>query len=127
VDVTIEDGLTAWGDARLLGIVIDNLLGNAWKYSSRRDSATIAFGRELHEGKPAWFVRDNGAGFDMRHAHKLFGVFERLHGAHEFEGTGIGLATVRRIIDRHNGRVWAEGEIDAGATFRFTVAGEGGA
>ena len=121
VAVSIEDGLKCFGDARLLGIVLDNLLGNAWKYTGRRAEATIAFGRAV-DGERAFFVRDNGAGFDMRYADKLFGVFERLHGAHEFEGTGIGLATVRRIVDRHGGRVWGHGEIDSGATFHFTLA-----
>jgi PAS domain S-box-containing protein len=124
VDVTIEDGLSCRGDPRLLGIALENLLGNAWKYSGKREAATIVFGREIGDGAPVFFVRDNGAGFDMSHAHKLFGVFERLHGAHEFEGTGIGLATVRRIVDRHHGRVWAEGEVGRGATFRFTLGSE---
>jgi PAS domain S-box-containing protein len=120
VAAAIEDGLTARGDERLLGIVLDNLLGNAWKYSAKRPDAAIAFGM-TRDADSAFFVRDNGAGFDMRYAHKLFGVFERLHGTHEFEGTGIGLATVRRIVDRHGGRVWAHGEVDAGATFYFTL------
>jgi light-regulated signal transduction histidine kinase (bacteriophytochrome) len=121
VEVQIEPRLTHSGDPTLLGVVLANLLGNAWKYSSKRDVAVIELGRTTHDGAEAYFVRDNGAGFDMKYLHKLFGVFERLHSAQEFEGTGIGLATVRRIVERHGGRVWARGQVDAGATFFFTL------
>jgi PAS domain S-box-containing protein len=121
VEVHIEPRLTHSGDPRLLGVVLANLLGNAWKYSSKRDFAIIELGRTTHDGAEAYFVRDNGAGFDMKYLHKLFGVFERLHSAQEFEGTGIGLAIVRRIVERHGGRVWARGQVDAGATFFFTL------
>ncbi len=109
------------GDANLLRIVLDNLLGNAWKYTGMRDEAVIEFGATQVDGRPAWFVRDNGAGFAMADAAKLFTPFQRLAGAQEFKGFGIGLATVARIIERHGGRIWAEGEPDNGATFSFTL------
>ena len=121
VSVQIEDGLVMRGDKRLLRIVLDNLLGNAWKFTSKREQPEIVFGQEQKGGETVYFVRDNGAGFDMIYADKLFGAFQRLHTADEFEGTGIGLATVLRIINRHGGRVWAEGIIDEGATFYFTL------
>jgi PAS domain S-box-containing protein len=121
VEARIQPSLQHWADARLLGVVLENLLGNAWKYSSKRDTAVIEFGETMRDGAAAYFVRDNGAGFDMKYASKLFGVFERLHTAREFEGTGIGLATVKRIVERHGGRVSAEGNVDAGATFFFSL------
>ncbi len=111
----------ARGDRRLLRVVLDNLLGNAWKFSSKREKAEIAFGEEWVRGEPVYFVRDNGAGFDMTYGNKLFGAFQRLHSDSDFEGAGIGLATVHRIILRHGGRVWAASEVGKGATFYFTV------
>jgi PAS domain S-box-containing protein len=125
VEVTIAPAprLTVQGDPRLLGIALENLLGNAWKYTSKRSDARIEFwGTALpQEGERIFYVRDNGAGFDMRYADKLFGAFQRLHGASEFEGTGVGLATVQRILLRHGGRIWAEAKVNEGATFYFTV------
>lgn len=120
VQVKISDNIQAQGDARLLEIVFDNLLGNAWKYTHKKQSASIEFGISKKDGKMAYFVKDNGAGFDMQYAAKLFGAFQRLHG-NEFEGTGIGLATVSRIIHRHGGEVWAEARPDEGAVFYFTL------
>lgn len=116
----INKGLTARGDTILLGMVLQNLIGNAWKYSAKTSEAVIEVGRTIQNGKEAFFVRDNGVGFDMHYKDKLFRVFERLHGA-EFEGSGIGLATVQRIISRHRGEVWAEGKVGHGATFYFTL------
>jgi len=112
--------LVANGDARLLRVVLQNLLGNAWKFTGKQPHGRIEFGIKQHDDKPAYFVRDNGAGFDMAYADNLFGPFQRLHSMTEFEGTGIGLATVQRIIHRHGGRVWAQGAVDQGATFYFT-------
>jgi signal transduction histidine kinase len=119
----ISEGLIVEGDAGLLAIALENLLGNAWKYSSKRLQARIELASTQMDGRRALFVRDNGAGFDMAYASKLFGVFQRLHTISEFEGTGIGLATVHRIVRRHGGHVWAEGEVDRGATFYFTLTG----
>jgi len=121
IQVNIEDGLQAHGDRRLLQIVLTNLLGNAWKFTSRREQPEITLGSQLLDGELIYFVRDNGAGFNMAYVDKLFRTFQRLHAASEFEGTGIGLATVQRIVNRHGGRVWAEGVIDQGATFYFTL------
>jgi light-regulated signal transduction histidine kinase (bacteriophytochrome) len=100
---------------------MENLLDNAWKFTGKEARPRIEFGRTIKAGKSVYFVRDNGVGFDMAYADKLFGAFQRLHTKEEFPGTGIGLATVRRIINRHSGHVWAEGEIGKGATFYFTL------
>jgi signal transduction histidine kinase len=124
VEFAIAEGLGDEGDAGLLSIAIENLIGNAWKYSSKRAQARIEMGMAPPNGHATYFIRDNGAGFDMAYYSKLFGVFQRLHSGQEFEGTGIGLATVQRIIRRHGGRIWAEAEVDHGATFFFTLTGE---
>jgi len=121
VAVTIREGLRAMGDPRLLRVVLGNLLGNAWKFTGKVEEGVIEFGQEEREGRTVYFVRDNGAGFDMAYADKLFSAFRRLHGSDEFEGTGIGLATVRRIIHRHGGEVWADAAPNRGATFYFTL------
>jgi signal transduction histidine kinase len=121
VAVKIPDGICARGDAALMTIVLTNLLGNAWKYSSKQAAARIEFGDITKGMEPVFYIRDNGAGFDMAQAGKLFAPFQRLHRDSEFEGTGIGLATVQRIITRHGGRIWAEAEPEAGATFFFTL------
>ncbi|MBJ7314324.1 PAS domain-containing protein [Rugamonas sp. CCM 8940] len=133
LEFTIQPGLSAWGDGRLLEAALHNLLENACKFSAMRTPARIAFGREsvaapgaaaataAAPAAPAFFVRDDGAGFDMAHAQQLFGVFQRLHKASEFAGTGIGLATVQRIVQRHGGAIWAVAAPDAGATFYFTL------
>lgn len=120
-EITIVEGAIAPADAHLVAIVMENLLGNAWKFTGRSPVARIEFGVRLHDGQSIYFVRDNGAGFDMAYSAKLFGVFQRLHSLTEFEGTGIGLATVQRVISRHGGRVWGEGRVDMGATFCFTL------
>ncbi|MCW7540501.1 ATP-binding protein [Aquabacterium sp. A7-Y] len=124
VEVRIEPGMTAQGDPTLLRVALDNLLGNAWKYSGKRDQAVIEFDSVAEDGRTVYRVRDNGAGFDMRFADRLFGVFQRLHGASDFQGTGVGLATVQRIVRRHGGQIWAESEVGQGASFFFTL-GEG--
>lgn len=121
VECVIAAGLTAHGDAGLLRIVLQNLLGNAWKFTGKCAQARIELGCDRQGSEAVYFVRDNGAGFDMAYAGRLFGAFQRLHGASEFEGTGIGLVTVQRIVNRHGGRVWAEGKVGAGATFYFTL------
>ena len=120
-DFTIQPGLTALGDFGLVEIVLTNLIDNAAKFSSKSSRAVIEFGQVEMEGRKSFFVRDNGVGFDMAYANKLFGVFRRLHKASEFPGTGIGLASVQRIINRHGGRIWAEAKINEGATFYFTL------
>ncbi|MGZ5111702.1 MAG: PAS domain S-box protein [Usitatibacter sp.] len=123
VEFVVEPGMSARADPGLLRIVLENLLGNAWKFTGKSSGARIEIGCKTSDGKPpAFFVRDNGAGFDAAGATKLFAPFQRLHAKIEFEGTGIGLATVQRIVRRHGGRVWAEGAVDKGATFHFTLA-----
>jgi signal transduction histidine kinase len=123
VVVEIEEGLAIQGDKRLMQVMLINLLGNAWKFTSKREQAEIAFGQAKQNGQSVYFVRDNGPGFDMAYVGKLFSAFQRLHTTSEFEGTGIGLATVQRIVNRHGGRVWAEGKLNEGATFYFTLQG----
>jgi len=125
VQVRIAPGLAAWGDAALLRIVLDNLLDNAWKFTARTPGAFIELGEEGAGAERRFYVRDNGAGFDMAYAGKLFGAFQRLHSAAEFPGTGIGLATVKRVINRHGGRVWAESAPGHGAIFYFTLPARG--
>ena len=118
VDINIADGIVVEADPRMMKIVLENLIGNAWKFTHRVDHPSIEFGMRSNSD-PVFFVRDNGAGFDMGHAEKLFQPFQRLHSEAEFPGTGIGLATIYRVIDRHGGRVWAEGEVGRGASFFF--------
>jgi PAS domain S-box-containing protein len=121
VDVVIPDGLIAQGDPHLIRLVLQNLIGNAWKFTVHRPDAVIRLAQEQHDGVDVFSVRDNGAGFDMRFAHKLFDPFQRLHSASDFEGTGIGLAIVHRIVTRHGGQIRAESTPGAGATFRFSL------
>jgi signal transduction histidine kinase len=122
VEFVIADGLVAQGDAPLLRLVLENLIGNAWKFTARQPQARIEFGVVAPpDGAPVWYVRDNGVGFDSTHADKLFEPFQRFHAQRDYPGTGIGLATVQRIIQRHGGRIWAEGAVGHGATFFFTV------
>ncbi len=122
VTVAVAPGLTGIGDARLVRQALQNLLENAWKFTGRRDDGSIEVGQTRDgAGVPAFYVRDNGAGFDPAYSGKLFGPFQRLHAASEFPGTGIGLATVQRIVHRHGGHVWAEGRVNEGACFYFTL------
>jgi signal transduction histidine kinase len=139
VEFVITEGMAAEGDAHLLQLALENLIGNAWKFTGPRPQALIEFGVKLAHELPqsaignqqsaigsqqsVYFVRDNGVGFDTAYADQLFAPFQRLHGMREFPGTGIGLATVQRIIHRHGGRVWAEAAVDQGATFCFTLGG----
>jgi signal transduction histidine kinase len=121
VEVHVAPDMQVQGDPTLLRVALENLLGNAWKYSAKCEHAQIRFEHGLHEGRGVYLVRDNGAGFDMRFADRLFGVFQRLHSASDFQGTGVGLASVRRIIRRHGGEIWAESEVGRGASFYFTL------
>ncbi|MHB8094181.1 MAG: ATP-binding protein [Candidatus Aminicenantales bacterium] len=125
VDVIIREGVFVSGDPTLLKIALENLVNNAWKFTGKKERPQLEFGTTVKEGKTACFIRDNGAGFDMAYVNKLFGAFQRLHTALEFPGTGIGLATVQRVINRHGGRVWAEAEVEKGATFYFILPGLG--
>ena len=120
VEQQVEQGVTVLGDESLLRQLLENLLGNAWKYTSKRQTARIQFGRALVAGQEAYFVKDDGVGFDQAYQERLFKAFERLHGV-EFEGIGIGLASAERIVQCHGGAIWAEGEVDQGATFYFTL------
>jgi light-regulated signal transduction histidine kinase (bacteriophytochrome) len=121
VRILITDGLVADVDRGLMQIVLENLIGNAWKFTAATSDGVIHFGISEQDGLPTYFLRDNGAGFDMAYAGRLFTPFQRLHSNTEFPGTGIGLATVHRIIERHGGRVWAEGVVGQGATFLWTL------
>jgi hypothetical protein len=121
VEIKIADGLEDTADLKLMRIVLENLLGNAWKFTGKQAKAVIEFGFTKKGKKKVYFIRDNGVGFDMAYADKLFATFQRLHTEEEFPGTGIGLATVRRIIFRHGGKVRAEGQIGKGATFYFSL------
>ena len=124
VEITIQDQLLAYVDPALASVLLDNLLGNAWKFTGKKAEAQIAVGSLEIDGEQVFYVRDNGAGFQMAYAQKLFAPFQRLHSKQEFPGTGIGLATVQRVVYRHGGRIWAEGVPDAGATFFFSIPGE---
>jgi two-component system sensor histidine kinase/response regulator len=124
VEFVIADGVEGWGDAALLRTALLNMMENAWKYTRKRAAARIEFGSLESVQGPAYYLRDNGAGFDMAEADRLFNPFQRLHKESDFEGTGIGLATVDRIIRRHGGQVWAQGEVGQGATFFFTLGRE---
>ncbi|HBE33308.1 MAG TPA: histidine kinase, partial [Cyanobacteria bacterium UBA11368] len=126
VEFHITPGIQVQGDAKLLRVALENLLGNAWKYTSKHNSARIEFGVLEHgetPSMPIYYVRDDGAGFEMNYAAKLFAPFQRLHSITEFEGNGIGLATVQRIVHRHGGQIWASGEVEKGASFYFTLNG----
>ena len=121
LDLIVSPGLSANVDRALARTLLDNLIGNAWKFTRKTPNPRVEVGATVAEGKATFFVRDNGAGFDMKYVAKLFAPFQRLHGASEFPGTGIGLATCRRIVERHRGRLWAEAEVGHGATFYFTL------
>jgi light-regulated signal transduction histidine kinase (bacteriophytochrome) len=121
VECFIAEGVIVNGDSELLRVAMENMLNNAWKYTSAHATARIEVGCTQQEGKSIYFVRDDGAGFDARYASRLFGAFQRLHSTHEFAGTGVGLATVQRIIRRHGGEIWAEGAVEKGATFYFSL------
>ncbi len=121
VEVSVWDGMLAEGDPHLVQVALENLIGNAWKFTSKSEKPHIEIGALKDRGRATFFVRDNGAGFDMAYADKLFGAFQRLHAATDYAGTGIGLATVQRIVHRHGGRIWAESEVGKGAVFFFTL------
>ena len=123
VTVSLAEDLYAEGDEQLLTILLNNLLGNAWKYSSKSPGPVIEFGSIEKNAETVFYVKDNGAGFDMKYVDKVFEVFQRLHGS-DYEGTGVGLATVSRIVKRHSGRIWAEAEPGKGACFYFTLGSD---
>jgi len=122
VTVAIADGVTVEGDAKLLRVALENLLGNAWKYTARVEQPSIEFGTTVQEQKTVYYLKDNGVGFDMRYADKLFHAFQRLHNSEDYEGTGIGLATVQRVVQRHGGQIWASSELGKGSSFYFTLS-----
>ena len=124
VELILEPGMWVHGDPRLLRVILDNLLSNAWKFTSREATSRITFKRKMDDPK-VFTISDNGVGFDMRHADKLFGAFQRLHRVTDFPGTGVGLATVQRIVHRHRGRIWAEAQEGEGATFYFSLGPTG--
>jgi light-regulated signal transduction histidine kinase (bacteriophytochrome) len=121
VNIVIANNLIVSGDKQLLKIVVQNLLENSWKYTGKKENSQIEFGKTISSGKEVYFIKDNGVGFDMKYAGKLFGVFQRLHSSKEFPGSGVGLSTVQRIIQRHNGQIWAEAAVNEGAAFYFTI------
>jgi light-regulated signal transduction histidine kinase (bacteriophytochrome) len=121
VEMKIQEKMRVSGDPLLLRQLLENLLGNAWKFTSKNSSARIEFGSIQKDGEKTFFIKDDGAGFDMKYVNKMFIPFQRLHSVEEFSGNGIGLAIVRRIVDRHGGKIWAEGEVGKGATFYFTL------
>jgi light-regulated signal transduction histidine kinase (bacteriophytochrome) len=122
VEVIIQESLMAYADPGLMEIDISNLIGNAWKFTSKNGNARIEFGTIKQDGKTVYFIKDNGAGFEQKYVDRMFQPFHRLHSASEFDGTGIGLAIVERIIQRHGGDIWAEGEVGKGATIHFMIA-----
>jgi len=121
VELVVQEGIVARADLQLLGVVLENLLGNAWKFTGRHLKARIEFGVTEKDGQAVYFVRDDGAGFETAYVDKLFATFQRLHADKEFPGNGIGLALSQRIIHRHGGKIWAEGAVEQGATFYFTL------
>jgi light-regulated signal transduction histidine kinase (bacteriophytochrome) len=125
VIISIAPELSVAGDKYLLAVMLAKLLENAWKFTSKREKTEILFDKETRNGNTVFFIRDNGAGFDMAHSHKLFSLFRRLHRIWEFGGAGIGLAIVRLIVARHKGQIWAHSEVNGGATFYFTLWGMG--
>ena len=123
VKVNIAEGMVTQGDPGMLRILLENLLGNAWKFTAKRSEAEIEFGLAEIAGERVYSIRDNGAGFNMEYANKLFKPFQRLHKVNEFQGTGVGLAMIMRVVEKHGGRTWAEGRANEGSTFYFTVGG----
>jgi light-regulated signal transduction histidine kinase (bacteriophytochrome) len=124
IEVTVTPGLSVQADPHLTRVVLEKLLDNAWKFTRKRSPAHVVVGRETSGGRPTLFVADDGVGFDMAHARRLFSPFQRLHKASEFEGTGIGLAIAHRILARNGGRIWVDSAVDKGAKFRFSFEAE---